>query len=87
MVLAGLGLFTGNIVARTIAVIVASLSLIANFLFIPAYPVWALTVIALDVLGITPSWPTVARSSTCAWSDPELRRRLADGDPRVGRSM
>ncbi len=52
MVLAGLGLFTGNIVARTIAVIVASLSLIANFLFIPAYPVWALTVIALDVLVI-----------------------------------
>ena len=52
VVLAGLGLFTGNIVARTIAVIVAGLSLIANFLFIPAYPVWALTVITLDVLVI-----------------------------------
>jgi hypothetical protein len=50
--LAGLGLFTGNIVARTIAVIVAGLSLIANFLFMPAYPVWALTVITLDVLVI-----------------------------------
>ncbi len=52
VILAGIGLFTGNIVARTIAVIVAGLSLIANFLFIPAYPVWAVTVVTLDVLVI-----------------------------------
>ena len=32
--------------------IVAGLSLIANFLFIPAYPVWSLIVITLDVLVI-----------------------------------
>jgi len=52
VVLAGLGLFTGNILARIVAVVVAGLSLIANFLFIPAYPLWALTVITLDVLVI-----------------------------------
>ena len=52
VLLAGIGLFTGNILARTVAVIVAGLSIVANFLFIPAYPVWALTVIALDVLVI-----------------------------------
>ena len=50
--LAGLGLFTGNILARIVAVVVAGMSLIANFLFIPAYPLWALTVITLDVLVI-----------------------------------
>jgi hypothetical protein len=52
VILAGIGLFTGNILARAVAVVLAGLSVIANFLFIPAYPVWALTVIALDVLVI-----------------------------------
>jgi hypothetical protein len=52
VLLSGIGLFTGNIIARTVAVIVAGLSVVANFLFIPAYPVWALTVITLDVLVI-----------------------------------
>ena len=52
LVVAGLGVLSGNILARTIAVLLAGASLIANFLFIPAYPVWALTVIALDVFVI-----------------------------------
>ena len=38
MVLAGFGLFSGNILARTVGVIVASISLIANFFFIPRVP-------------------------------------------------
>jgi hypothetical protein len=52
VVLAGFGLFTGNILARTVAVVVAGLSLILNFFFIPVYPLWALTVITIDVLVI-----------------------------------
>jgi hypothetical protein len=52
LVVAGLGVLSGNVLARTIAVLLAGASLIANFLFIPAYPVWALTVIALDVFVI-----------------------------------
>lgn len=52
VLLAGIGVLSGNILARTIGVIVASLSLIANFMFIPAYPIWSLTVITLDVLVI-----------------------------------
>jgi len=50
--LAGVGLLTGNIVARVVAVALASISLIANFLFIPAYPFWALTVMVLDAIVI-----------------------------------
>jgi hypothetical protein len=50
--LAGIGLLSGNVLARAIAVIVASVGIIANFLFIPAYPVWALTVIAVNVFVI-----------------------------------
>ena len=50
--LAGLGLLTGNLAARILAVVIASASLIVNFLFIPAYPFWALTVMVLDAIII-----------------------------------
>jgi hypothetical protein len=50
--LAGIGVFSGNILARIVGVIVASISLMANFLFIPVYPLWALTVITIDALVI-----------------------------------
>ena len=52
MVLAGFALFTGSMLARIVAVIVAVLSLIANFFFIPAYPLWALAVVIIDILVI-----------------------------------
>lgn len=52
LLLAGIGVLSGNILARTIGVIVAGLSMIANFFFIPVYPIWALTVIVIDVLVI-----------------------------------
>lgn len=50
--LSGIGVFSGNILARTVAVIVASISLLVNFFFIPVYPLWALIVITIDVLVI-----------------------------------
>ncbi len=50
--LAGLGVLTGNILARTVGVIVAGISMIVNFFFIPVYPIWALTIITIDVLVI-----------------------------------
>lgn len=52
VLLSGIGLFSGNIIARAVAVIVASISLLVNFFFIPVYPLWALTVIVIDVLVI-----------------------------------
>lgn len=52
VLLAGIGLLTGNVLARAVAVVLASISLVANFLYIPAYPLWALTIIAIDVLVI-----------------------------------
>ena len=52
VLLSGIGVFSGNILARTVGVIVASLSLIANFFFLPAYPLWSLVVITLNVLVI-----------------------------------
>jgi hypothetical protein len=48
----GIGLFSGNILARTLAVIVAGINLLVNFFFIPVYPLWAITVIVIDLLVI-----------------------------------
>ena len=48
----GVGVFSGNVLARTVGVIAATVSLIANFFFIPAYPIWSITVIVIDVLII-----------------------------------
>ena len=39
-VIAGLGLLIESMAARVAAVVLASLSLIANFLFLPAFPLW-----------------------------------------------
>ncbi|HVD71074.1 MAG TPA: hypothetical protein VNG34_09480 [Actinomycetota bacterium] len=52
ILLAGFGLFSGAVWARTVAVIIALISAIANFVFIPVYPFWAITVIVIDVLVI-----------------------------------
>ena len=49
---AGFSLFQGATWGRTVAVIVASLSTLANFLWIPYYPIWSLTVIAFNVFVI-----------------------------------
>jgi hypothetical protein len=46
---AGFGVFSGAVWARTVGVILASLSMIANFAFMPFYPVWSIVIIAVDV--------------------------------------
>jgi hypothetical protein len=49
---AGLGLLSGRTWARLVGVALATLSAIANFLFIPYYPFWAILIIAVDVFVI-----------------------------------
>jgi hypothetical protein len=49
---AGWGLLSGRTWARVVGIALAVLSAIANFAFLPYYPFWALTIIALDVLVI-----------------------------------
>jgi hypothetical protein len=50
--LAGISLLSGAVWARTVAVIVVSLSIIANFMWLPYYPLWSVLVIAFDVFVI-----------------------------------
>ena len=46
---AGVGIFSGSVVARTIGVFVAVLSAGVHFMFMPYQPIWSAIVIALDV--------------------------------------
>jgi hypothetical protein len=50
--LTGFALFTGAIWARVIGIIIATVSAIANFFFLPYYPFWAIVIIAIDIFVI-----------------------------------
>jgi CHASE2 domain-containing sensor protein len=49
---AGWGLLSGRTWARAVAITLAGLSIIANFLFIPYYPFWSITAIIIGVFVI-----------------------------------
>ena len=52
VVLAGSAVMTGAMWARIVGICLACLSVILNIAFLAAYPVWSVTIIALDVLAI-----------------------------------
>jgi hypothetical protein len=49
---AGAGVMTGNQLARWFAVAVVGLNAIGQMFFIPSYPFWSLTIIAIDVVAL-----------------------------------
>ena len=49
---AGLGVFSGATWARAVGITLAVISAIANFLYIPYYPAWAILLLALDIVVI-----------------------------------
>ena len=50
--LAGAALFGGAVWARTVGVIVATISAVVSFAWLPWYPIWAVLVITADVFVI-----------------------------------
>jgi hypothetical protein len=52
VLLAGIGIFSGNVLARAVGVIVAGLSIVWNFAWLPYYPIWSITLIAVAVAVI-----------------------------------
>jgi hypothetical protein len=50
--LAGLGLFTGRLWARTLGVILVAISALINFAWASSFPVWSLTLLAIDFFVI-----------------------------------
>jgi hypothetical protein len=51
-ILAGIGVMTGNQAARWAGIILVGLNLINQMFFIPAYPFWSLTIIAMDIVAL-----------------------------------
>jgi hypothetical protein len=52
LLIAGGGVMAGNQLARWFAVAVVGLNAIEQMFFIPAYPFWSLTIIAMDVVAL-----------------------------------
>jgi hypothetical protein len=50
--IAGFGIFTGSVAARTVGVIIAGLSILWNFAWLPYYPIWSVILIAVAVAVI-----------------------------------
>jgi hypothetical protein len=49
---AGLFIFTGNILARSLGMFLAGLQALANFMWLPYSPLWSIIIIAIDVFII-----------------------------------
>lgn len=64
--LAGVGLFSGNIIARIIAIAVAVISIVWNFYSIPYYPIWSIVTIALAV-GVIWALTTRSEKHEASW--------------------
>lgn len=50
LLFAGSAVMAGKMWGRVVGIIFASLSLIANFGFIPVYPVWSILLVLIDIL-------------------------------------
>jgi hypothetical protein len=59
MLVVGIGLFTGQQWARITAIVIVGLHAIAQVLWIGAYPIWSIVMLALDVVvlyALTAHW-------------------------------
>ena len=85
----GFGVFTGNVLARTIGVIAAIVSMISAFVYMSVYPIWGITIVAIDSRSSRRSRCTAmtsrrpSRSGRC--SDPSSSDRSATPRGRAAR--
>lgn len=49
---AGIGILRGQVWANSVGIGIAALSALSQFTFMPQYPLWSLTIIAMDVVVI-----------------------------------
>lgn len=62
----GFGVLSGNILARTVGVLIAAGSMVAAFFWLPWYPIWAIIIIAIDFAVI---WALTVHGRDLADSD------------------
>ncbi|MGV9724021.1 DUF7144 family membrane protein [Nocardia beijingensis] len=79
MIVIGIALMTGATWARVSAIVIAALSIIANFLWLPYYPGWSILIIALDVVVI---WAVATWNPETTFSEPNAA--TGPGAPRSG---
>jgi hypothetical protein len=60
-----IGLISGAVWARVTAIVMACISIVVMFMWLPYYPMWSIIVIALDVIVIwaVATWDTASRRS------------------------
>jgi hypothetical protein len=49
LVASGIGVYSGNVLARTVGVFVAAASMLSVFLWLPWYPFWGFVVLFVDI--------------------------------------
>lgn len=52
LILAGLAVFAGQLWGRVVGIVLAAISAIVNLVYIGAYPLWSLVIIAIDIVVI-----------------------------------
>jgi hypothetical protein len=52
MILTGMGVLAGQVWARALAVVLAGIAALVNFLFIPVYPLWSIIAMVIDIVVI-----------------------------------
>lgn len=65
LIASGVGIFSGNVAARTVGVAVAGLAAIINFAWLPYFPLWSIVVIAICVAVI---WALTAHGRDITYS-------------------
>ncbi len=50
LILSGVGIFSANLAARTVGVVVAGFAAIVNFAWLPYYPVWSIIAICIAII-------------------------------------
>lgn len=58
LILSGIGIFSANVLARTVGVVIAGIAALFNFAWLPYYPEWSLIVIGICIAVI---WALTAR--------------------------
>ncbi|GAA1808609.1 hypothetical protein GCM10009682_32950 [Luedemannella flava] len=76
----GFFLFTQATWARWVGIAIAGLSAVANFFFLPYYPIWSLVIIAMDVFVIWSLAAVGSRDRTPVWGD-EMAPSASAGMP------
>lgn len=78
LVASGAGIFSGNVMARTVGVIVAGLSIVWNFAWLPYYPIWSIITIAI---GVTVIWALTAHGQDITYEGIQGQRQEGPSRP------